>query len=233
MSSRHLSAPSLILGLALLATPSSSRADEVIPVGFDYLTTLPGTFFTVGGNPVPLMGNPSMLGPYGSDTIVQRLNSADIPDTIGQTATVSTVMTKLDLESVAPVNIGGSFFDVFVDLDLGHITNGNLTLMQTVNGEATVEGTFSSFFDVFFVLDLRPIGGGSDLVSHQELTLTGSGSLSDEPGSFFLQGQVQEGHPGAGLHIATEVPEPSSLVLFVITLAGSVLLFRKARRAHC
>jgi hypothetical protein len=64
------------------------------------------------------------------------------------------VLTKLDLESVAPVNIGRTVFDVLVDLDPDHPTDGTLPLKPTVTGDALVKGTFSSFFDVFSDLDL-------------------------------------------------------------------------------
>src|SRR5260370_8143003 len=96
-------------------------------------------------------------------------------------------MTLLALKSTAPVNFGGTFFDIYVDLDPtpGHTTNGTLTLTQTVAGEGTPEGTFTSFFDVFFDIDLTPAGQpkaacviGANCTA-SEAQLNGSGSCTD------------------------------------------------------
>jgi hypothetical protein len=228
---RHHSAPILVFGFAILVCLPSSRADEMIPAGFDYLSTVAGTYVNVPGvGPVPLLGNPNNLGLYNSDTIVERLNGADVPDTLGATATVNTEMTKLSLESTAPVNIGGSFFDVFVELNPNTATLGQLTLTQTVNGEGAPEGTFTSFFDVFFDLTLHPIGGGADIVTPMELPLTGSGFWTDDPGSPFVVGNVNESDPPIGVHIATEVPEVSSVFLLVTALACCCVLLRRTAR---
>src|SRR5580704_973754 len=144
---------SLVLLCALaIASQTVARAVEFegVKAGTDWLVTLPGTFVTFMGNPVAMTGNPAFAG--GPDTIVSRLTDLVVADVVNSQATTATVMNLLALKSVAPVNVGGSFFDIYVDLDPGNVTNGSLTLTQTVPGEGTPEGTFTSFFDVFYDL---------------------------------------------------------------------------------
>ena len=92
-----------------------AKADAAsVLLGSDYLTTLPGTFFDFPGiGVVPLEGRP--IGPGNTDTIVQRQEDANLPG-MGSSDTIPIEMVALSLQSTAPVNIGGSFFDVFVEL---------------------------------------------------------------------------------------------------------------------
>ena len=155
---RNLSSLLLLCVLAI-ASQTVTRAAEIfegVQAGTDWFVTLPGTFVTFNGSTVPMMGNPIFVG--GPDTIVRRLSDMNVPDVANSMATTATIMTLLALRSVAPVNVAGSLFDVYVDLDPGHVTTGSLTLTQTVTGEGTPEGFFNSFFDVFFDLSLTPVG---------------------------------------------------------------------------
>src|SRR5260370_15818130 len=175
----------VLLCVLAIASQIVTRADffEGVQKGTDWLVTLPGTFVVVNGSTIPMMGNPSFAG--GPDTIVQRLTDMVVPDVINSSATTATKMALLALKSTAPVNFGGTFFDIYVDLDPGHATNGTLTFTQTVSGEGIPEGTFSSFFDVFFTIDLTPAGQpkaasviGANCTASQA-QLNGSGSWSD------------------------------------------------------
>ena len=209
----------------LLATVPLCNAQvgdaDFVPAGADMLKTLPGTFFSIGGLSVPLHGVPDATG---ADTIIQRLVAISIPDVIGSTQTINTQMTELNLMSNAGAGPGGS--TVFIGLTPGVPSLGTLTMVQTINGEGTPEGTFSSFFDVFF--DLRLLVGtqpvscdpAGDVVCHSELTLTGSGLWTDDIRGGFLVGQVVEQHPGGGVHIAQNNPEPGTFIL----LGSGILL---------
>jgi hypothetical protein len=221
----------LSVSFLLCVFPSVSRAaDEIIPAGPDLLFTNPGTFFIFPGiGQVNFLGRPNA---QGVDTIIQRLNPIQIDDTIGSTQMINTQITLLNLQSAAPVNIGGSFFDVFVHLTPNTVSPGNLTITQTVNGEGIPEGTFVSFFDIFFTADFSqggvtspcPIPGNG---CSFELTLTGNGTWTDDLGNQFLAGRVTESHPGNGVHIATPIPEPSAALLIS---AGLCLLGLVRRR---
>jgi hypothetical protein len=225
-----------LLSVLAIATQGVTRAAEIEGVlkGTDWLVTQPGTFVVVNGTTVPMMGNPSFVG--GPDTIVQRLSDMVVPDVPNSTASTSTIMTLLALKSTAPVNFGGNFFDVYVDLDPGHATNGTLTLTQTVAGEGIPEGTITSFFDVFFDIDLTPAGqpksprviGANCLAS--EAMLNGSGSWTDDTANgVFIVGNVNYAAPTEN-HVAMQIPtspEPASLLLFGAGMAGLVVLVKR------
>jgi hypothetical protein len=226
--------------IALISQAVSSAAEfEGIQAGADWLVTQPGTFFVIGGITVPLIG---VADPRfnGADTIIQRLSDLNVPDIAGSTATTSLHMLELQLQSTAPVNIGGNFFDVFVNLNPATQTNGTLTLVQIVSGEGIPEGTFTSFFDVFFTLTFKQNGvtvpcpiGATAPNCNLELTLTGAGQWTDDVPGVWMVGQVIESHPGSGVHMAQQIPtgpEPASSILFGAGLAGIIMLVNRKRR---
>jgi hypothetical protein len=235
---RKITSSLLLWGVLAIASQTVTRAAEFegVQKGTDFLVTLPGTFVVVNGTTVPMMGNPSFLG--GPDTIVQRLTDMVVSDVINSQATTATTMTLLALKSTAPVNFGGTFFDIYVDLDPGHVTNGTLTLTQTVAGEGTPEGTFTSFFDVFFDIDLTPAGQpkaacviGANCTA-SEAQLNGSGSWTDDTtNGVFLVGNVNYAAPTEN-HVAMQIPTPEPGTLLLLGSALVALSLRlKLRRA--
>jgi hypothetical protein len=193
----------VLLCVLAIASGTVARAAEIfegVQMGTDWFVTQPGTFVVFNGSTVPLMGNPAFAG--GPDTIVRRLSDMAVPDVINSQATAATIMTLLALKSVAPINVGGAFFDVYLDLDPGHATNGSLTLTQTVAGEGTPEGTFTSFFDVFYDIDLTPAGQlkapcviGVNCFAAEQSNLNGSGSWTDDTNGVFMIGNVDYSSP--------------------------------------
>jgi hypothetical protein len=257
---RAKAAPVALLVLLVGASQSMLRAGTVditsaaspcvndpdcIPAGFDYFVTQPGTFFTINGTIVPLVGIPDPNN-FGADTIVQRLSNIDVPDVVGATQIVNTQMVELNLTGVDPNCPGaGGPCDVTITLDPNHPTLGNLVFVQTVAGEAkpdpscgglTCEGTFTSFFDVFFDLSFTTSSGtplpcdqaGDTTCLQPDLTLTGAGSWIDGTPYFIVGGVVTESHPGVGVHVAGQItPEPVSSILFGTGLTALLALAGK------
>jgi len=213
----------LLLPVAICLLASTCLGDEIVPAGFDYFVTAPGTTINVPGlGTVSLVGRP--IGPGGSDTIVQRMAPLDIVDRPDATGSSPMQMTLLALKSSAPVDIGGSFFDIFVDLDPSKIQTGNLTVTQTILGEGIPEGTFTTFFDVFFDVTVVPAGGGPPLFTIPlEMQLSGTGFWTDDfGGSPFTVGLVTGRDPQGDTFFGHEVvtPEPSTAVLMTTALLG-------------
>lgn len=151
----------LALVFGTFVAPQAAWATSIL-LGSDYLTTVPRTFFDFPGiGEVDLEGRP--IGPGNTDTIVQRQADAILP-TVGSSDTIPIEMVALSLQSIDPVNVGGSFFDVFVHLTPGTSSVGEMTINHEFADDGTApEGTFTSFFDLFFTVDLTPTGGGAPL----------------------------------------------------------------------
>ncbi len=204
-----VSAAALLMGASVVGQSLPSVA-----LGSDYLQTQTGTFFNFGGpiGIVDLMGRP--IGPGSTDTIVQRQADAVIN---GNPIPIQIV--ALSMENTAPVNIGGSFFDVFVTLDPANLSRdvGNISVMGSLGG-----GTFNSFFDVFFDAHFVPIGGGQPFDIFNGITLSQSGaSWSPTP----PPSAVQVFGPFGDQYANTHTNLPSNFVDFwpCTSASGSVM----------
>jgi PEP-CTERM motif len=207
---------------ALVGFSCTTAWAGTVVMGSDYFATAPGSAFNFGGTigVVNFMGNPT--GPGNTDTIVQRQSDAVINGDA-----IKIQLVQLSMESVAPVNIGGSFFDVFVTLDPAELGRdiGSMSIMGDTTG-----GTFnSSFFDIFFKAHFANIGSPAnsfDVFSSVQLSQTGAlwgptpppnavivpGALGDQNANlhsglgtgqvdFFLMGQASEDSSGQAHHV--------------------------------
>src|SRR5215204_1599926 len=122
----------------VLGVGHTASADPIGP-GFDLFSTGPGSFANIEGiGMVFLMSGPPLIPGTNVDTIVERLQGID-PFPVGGMGTIPIVLRELSLQSAAPVNIGGIFFDVLVT-ESPDQTNGTMTVFHSaVNG-----GVFTS-----------------------------------------------------------------------------------------
>jgi hypothetical protein len=116
---------------------------------------------------------------------------------------------NFSIHNLNPVNIGGSFFDVFVTLDPGP-NSGGLNLSRA--SDSASSGTFNSFFDVFVELDLTPIGGGAPMIIQQQEVFQFNGTWSSNPvggtGTIMLDGPFQAMAPDGSVLNFTNAPAP-------------------------
>ena len=128
-----------IVGITFGAVNKASAI--AIDPGFDLWSTTGATLAIFGdtfGVPtieIDFVGNP--IGPGNTDTIVQRLGG--FPD--AGTGIIPIEIVALSLKSTAPVDIGGSFFDVSVALDTIVPSGGDMGIGHGANG-----GDFTSLF---------------------------------------------------------------------------------------
>jgi len=252
---------SLLVGLAVLALGASASAQQgcanggpCVALGTDYLQTQPGSNFNFGPGigVVNFMGLP--IGPAATDTKVQRHADANINGGF-----IPIQIVALSMESTAPVNVGGSFFDVFVTLDPANLGNdiGQMQINGSLGG-----GTFTSFFDVFFDAHFAPVSTGQPFDVFSSIALSNGGSSwspTPPPSAVIVTGPFGEqnanthtGLPanfvdffpcsvapctedssGQAHHVVSPAttPEPSTLLL--LGPAGLGLLWKlRARRAR-
>jgi hypothetical protein len=160
----------LVLGLSMAASAVDIEPTApAVALGSDYFVTQPGTHFNFGGGigDVNLLGLP--IGPFNTDTIIQRKADA----ILGGPA-IPIQMVALSLKSAAPVNVGGSFFDVFITLDPANLANDTGTM--SIAGNTTTGGTFSSAINVFFQAHFAPTGAGSAFDVFNQVNLTSAGT---------------------------------------------------------
>ncbi len=121
---------------------------------------IPADFFYPGSLPfegqIQLTGDPINPGDTNTDTIVERLEVAVLPNP-GASDTVQIELKELSLTSVAPIDVGGIQFVVYVDLDpTGPSSLGSMTIVRN-NNEG---GTFTSQLNVHPRVHFRQVGGG-------------------------------------------------------------------------
>jgi hypothetical protein len=245
----------VILGLlGLLGTygvPSSVQASNIVHVGWDLFESVPDTSFAgVPFKGVPL-GTFNFGGAIGTksvgntDTIVQRQDQAT-----DASPAISTELLALHLISAVPTDFGLGVDFHFLTLQSergGPASPGRMTI-NGLAAEGDPHGTFDSFFDVFF--DIRKGSLSGPIVLSDLLTLTSSGvpwSHLPPPGSleipgvnvllngtdrtedFWPVGVITELDPTGARHVVrgTQVPEPSTLLLFGAGLTGLIAFVRR------
>jgi len=166
----------------------------------------------------------------------------------GGVGVIDAEIVALSLMSIAPANIGGSFFDVFVTINAAPGWGGLATtiplppslgtLTITEHDDGAGGGTFDSFFDVFAELKLVEVGNPSNtilMVIDDGLTSTGTQwfhSAIDPRQGDFVPGPITHTGPHpqslpADPPFPNQIPEPTSVLL---VSGGFVALAAFARR---
>ncbi|MBT9314706.1 PTPA-CTERM sorting domain-containing protein [Leptothoe spongobia] len=189
------SAPSLgaaMLGMIAILGFSDSAVAANIGRGSDYLVTPRGSSFFDFGGPIGLVsfeGKPLGIGNSNADTVIQRKKDAIFDydadgiidpmvmfdhdgDGIKESSESDTVsipieMTRLALQSVNPVDVSGTLFDVSVGLTPETNSVGTMTINHNINPDNSFndtgdsQGTFTSVLKkIFFDATFTPVGGG-------------------------------------------------------------------------
>lgn len=220
----------LLVAAIALGASAPARAIAIGP-GFDLFHTPVFSFDVFGtGMPIMLMGR--AIGPGNTDTIVER--TMGLP--AGEMGDIPIELVALSLESASPVNIMGSFFDVFVTLDASMPSLGMIKV--TSHDDAAGGGTFDSFFDVFYEIQLTEVGGTGMLRLNGTLHLENMGATwshtpppgypmeRNYPSGDFYPGPI----PHMGAHPVVPAAEPSTAILLGAGLLGAAAARRSMKR---
>jgi hypothetical protein len=194
------------LGVALLGLPQSANASNIIK-GTDFLHT-PGngnTSFDFGTIGVVTFEGLT-IGPGNTDTKITRLQDAIFDDNNDgilerTSATINIQLTALSLESIAPVNVGGNLYDVFVGLTANNPSTGTMTISHNTvdlvgggkgfDNSGTWQGTFTSLFDVNFDAAFIPQSVGSQFTLSNSISLINQGAnWTHNPNGVLVRGQI-------------------------------------------
>jgi hypothetical protein len=248
----------ILAAMAAIWFASANAFADTVVLGSDYLRTQPGTFINFGNGigVVQLKTKPKPCRPCGTDTIVQRLDDAVVKPG-GKGTPIPIKMGDLSLQSTSRVNVGGSFFDVFVTLDPSNLKNdlGQFNISENSTGKG---GTYTSFFDVFYEADFTPVGKGPGFSLFGDLSLSNGGAdwqnrpsipdptlvlglVGDQnanlhtnlgPGQmdFFLSGTLAEcGSNGCLVTGPASTPEPGTLLQLGTGFVSLSSMIRKRR----
>jgi len=173
--------------LVTLAAAGASFAQLPVTVapGYDLFSTTTGTAFqgvTYVGDPLGTYNFGS--GPVGTgttDTIVQRLQAVVLP-AINSFGSTPIKMDALQLMSV------GVTPQLFITLQPGVVSNGNMTITLTSVTGATHGGTFTSQINVYYEIHSGSLGG--PIVAQGMIPLTSSCTWSNvpPPGTILIAG---------------------------------------------
>jgi hypothetical protein len=96
-------------------------------------------------------------------------------------------MVGLSLQSTAPVQIGATFYNVFVELDPAHLAQdtGHMIISENVAGTG---GRFRFNLIVFYEADFVPVSGGTGFSLFNQLRFRKSGTRwsSTPPGGIMI-----------------------------------------------
>lgn len=195
------------LGVALLGLPQSANASNIIK-GTDFLHT-PGngnTSFDFGTGIDVVTFKGLTIGPGNTDTKITRLQDAIFDDNNDgilerTSATINIQLTALSLESIAPVNVGGNLYDVFVGLTANNPSTGTMTISHNTvalgggnlgfDDSGQWQGTFTSLFDVNFDAAFIPQSVGSQFTLSNSISLINQGAnWTHNPNGVLVRGQI-------------------------------------------
>jgi hypothetical protein len=195
------------LGVALLGLPQSASAFNIIK-GTDFLHT-PGngnTSFDFGTGIDVVTFKGLTIGPGNTDTKITRLQDAIFDDNNDgilerTSATINIQLTALSLESIAPVNVGGNLYDVFVGLTANNPSTGTMTISHNTvalgggnlgfDDSGQWQGTFTSLFDVNFDAAFIPQSVGSQFTLSNSISLINQGAnWTHNPNGVLVRGQI-------------------------------------------
>jgi hypothetical protein len=230
-----------------------------IDPGFDLFATDPGTTFVkVDTDPtpnvvlvdVPLKGVP--IGPGDTDTIVQRKGSL----AAAMNGPIPIELVALSLESVSPVNIGGTNFNLRIlggDMLIPQSSpDGSMQVMDHPAVDLGGGGTFTSILPVVANLIFTEVGNPANTFTMPfSDTLSGSGIWGHTPrlddphndqfpaGHFFPGVDPQTGAKRLTIEVSllaqhgvlpAQIPEPTTLLLVSSALAGLASAARRRPR---
>ena len=135
----------------------AAASAPIVALGTDYLTTAAGSQFNIPGIGVVNFKGVPLAKMGTTDTVVERQEDADL--TPGS-ANIRIQVTKLSLESTAPVTINGLSCNILVSLDPLNLGR-DIGTMTIIASPPYTSGAFDSTFTLYCALKFETAAGQS------------------------------------------------------------------------
>ena len=220
---------SLMFAICILVLLVPNAVGKDIVLGTDYFSTEFGTKFDFGP-PIGIVyfeGGPPCSG--SADTMVER--QADAIVSPGGTASPIPIQVHcLSLQTISPVQLGGTFYNVFVKLDPSHLADdtGTMTVSEDTN---VIGGTFTSSLNVFFEADFVPVSSGTGFPVFGHTTFANPGSpwaRSFNRGACLVKGPVGDQSANRHTHLG-----PNKQDFFIVKVLTEEQLLNSHRVHQC
>jgi len=182
-----------VVSCLALATPQAIAQPIVVEKGWDCFETIQPTYFMdpnyrFEGVPLESFDFGGIIGVQNTgtaDAIVQRMDSASVPNAPATADPIDIELIALQLVSVDPVDFGAGLDYHYITLQTGMPSTGQMTI--TFNNENS--GTFDSFIDVHFDMRIGALNG--PIIMSQVLQLFSNDVAWDRtapPGALLING---------------------------------------------
>src|SRR6266481_3111089 len=207
---------SLALAVCIVVLLVPNALGKNIALGTDYFSTAFGTKVDFGPaiGIVYFKGGPPCAGT--ADTTVERQADAVVSPG-GTAAPIPIQIVCLSLQSISPVSMGGTFYNVFVKLDPANLSHdtGTMTISENID---VIGGTFTSSLAVYFEADFVPVSSGPSfpVFGHQTFTNPGAPWARATPrGTCLVTGPV--GDQAANKHTHLGANEEDFFIVKILT----------------
>jgi hypothetical protein len=142
----------------LLANAPNVQQPTTILKGSHYIAAQHGFLTVPNLGVIRFHGKP--FGPGNTDTIYRRLEDVNLSTGFNSPETIPIELTRLSVQSILPVNIGGTLYDMWIQLTPGERSLGEMTFVWEFPEDGTTlpKGIFHKNINIHFTAEFSLAG---------------------------------------------------------------------------